>query len=230
MSNMKQLGLATVQYVQDYDEVMYTAGELSMFPGLIYPYVKARASFTCPNDSYTTTVGGFTVVSYALNSNLAKLNARQMVMPVVTVLYFESSGQAGDVVAPSHSNNPGWPYKSAQACDFRNQSNACVKDSWLETGPLGGVCADPVGASPLQDRCVQHSGYKLFWDPAFPDGWHNSGSNYSFMDGHAKWLKGTNVSTGKYANNPTDSHTTGGFTADGTSTAQSKGGATFSYI
>jgi prepilin-type N-terminal cleavage/methylation domain-containing protein len=42
MSNIKQLGLATVQYVQDYDELMYGTDTMSEFPGWIYPYLSER--------------------------------------------------------------------------------------------------------------------------------------------------------------------------------------------
>jgi len=76
-SNMKQLGLATIQYTQDYDEcymqgnVPYAAYVSSGYnqqdapghgwAGQIYPYVKATGAFVCPSDT-TQIVPGNTVI------------------------------------------------------------------------------------------------------------------------------------------------------------------------
>ncbi|HEY3329216.1 MAG TPA: prepilin-type N-terminal cleavage/methylation domain-containing protein [Capsulimonadaceae bacterium] len=234
MSNMKQMGIATMQYVQDYDELMYGTDEMTEFPGWIYPYVKAKMSFQCPSDNFTITFPNYVPISYAVNSNLAAVHARKFTAPVVTVLYFESSGQGGDPsINPCLiSGIPGNPCKIAQACNFGNSNNACAKDTWLETGPLGGTCGD--GGLPGQDRCNMHmaSGQKSFWDPAHPLGWHNEGSNFTFLDGHAKWMKGTNVSVGNMNTSCADTCSDSGVTwwCNGTTTAAKAGGVTFSYL
>src|ERR1700733_14163574 len=52
-SNLKQLGLAYVQYVQDYDELMPSAISGSSWEGwagLIYPYVKSTGVYSCLSD------------------------------------------------------------------------------------------------------------------------------------------------------------------------------------
>ncbi|MBC7805760.1 MAG: DUF1559 domain-containing protein [Akkermansiaceae bacterium] len=60
LSNGKQLGLAIVQYVQDYDGV-YPPGALgpisgpeTSWPSLVYPYVKSAEVFVCPSADETT--------------------------------------------------------------------------------------------------------------------------------------------------------------------------------
>jgi prepilin-type N-terminal cleavage/methylation domain-containing protein len=54
-SNLKQLGLAFVQYTQDYDETgpvhTATGGSAIGWAGELYPYVKSKGLFTCPDDS-----------------------------------------------------------------------------------------------------------------------------------------------------------------------------------
>src|SRR5947199_4127782 len=59
MSNLRQLGMATMQYVQDHDETYelgpYTAavgGRLLRFgpPDLLFPYVKNSGVFSCPSE------------------------------------------------------------------------------------------------------------------------------------------------------------------------------------
>jgi len=57
-SNMKQIGLAIVQYQQDYDEVYPTGLQDSWWANTwvlnVQPYVKSIAVFHCPDDSSTT--------------------------------------------------------------------------------------------------------------------------------------------------------------------------------
>ena len=59
MSNMKQIGLGTMQYTQDYDEYLpsdsYGTGgpAAAKWMDVIYPYVKSEQLFTCPSDSRT---------------------------------------------------------------------------------------------------------------------------------------------------------------------------------
>ncbi|HEY3329215.1 MAG TPA: prepilin-type N-terminal cleavage/methylation domain-containing protein [Capsulimonadaceae bacterium] len=229
MSNMKQIGLATVQYVQDNDEKMYGGNELTMFPGWIYPYVKAKQSFSCPSDPFqlaaSQTGSNMVQMSYGVNGTIGLLNASKFIMPVVTVLYFEVTGAAGDPTNPSHSNNPGWPYKMAGACDFAN-GTGCNGLKFVSTGPLGGVCSD----SPANTRCTKSDGITpQYNDPTLPFGRHNAGSNYSFVDGHAKWLVGTLVSVGG-TSSTTAVHTNGQWYADGTTEAAKKSGATWSYL
>ena len=124
-SNMKQLGLAFIQYSQDTDEQMpsgrYIPGfdnTTTLMPtgagwaGQIYQYVKSTGVYKCPDDSTGVggNVGGFTAqpVSYAFNKNLrgggpnGALSAQQS--PASTVLltedqnaisYFSASSDEG---------------------------------------------------------------------------------------------------------------------------------------
>ncbi len=58
LSNAKQLGLAVLQYTQDYDErppASYDAGTNFIWPQMIEPYVKSNQLFFCPSDSDHTT-------------------------------------------------------------------------------------------------------------------------------------------------------------------------------
>ena len=66
-SNLKQVGMATRMYSQDYDEVLVpnylftSPGTIEWFPDLLAPYVKSRDVFICPNwaekTSYKTQPG-----------------------------------------------------------------------------------------------------------------------------------------------------------------------------
>ena len=69
-SNLKQLGLAFVQYSQDYDERLPVTwiGDPNNWGSqgggwacLLYPYVKATGAFTCPDDPTTHNINGLLV-------------------------------------------------------------------------------------------------------------------------------------------------------------------------
>jgi len=55
-SNMKQIGLGYMQYVQDNDET-YPGRDMGgiSWRGIIYPYIKSAALFTCPSNSTRNT-------------------------------------------------------------------------------------------------------------------------------------------------------------------------------
>src|SRR4051812_41024733 len=64
LSNLKQIGLASMQYQQDYDERFPHDGDRTW--GRIYGYVKSQAVFACPSDANSAKLR----LSYATNSNL----------------------------------------------------------------------------------------------------------------------------------------------------------------
>jgi prepilin-type N-terminal cleavage/methylation domain-containing protein/prepilin-type processing-associated H-X9-DG protein len=71
-SNLKQLGLAMMQYNQDYDEkypsvtdqqsTTVSAGAIQYWPYAVYPYVKSAGIYRCPDDASTN------ACSYVANS------------------------------------------------------------------------------------------------------------------------------------------------------------------
>lgn len=67
-SNLKQIGLGVLQYIQDYDE-KYPAARYGSGPswdaprnvwfGQVHPYTKSLQILQCPSDTATGTVGGY---------------------------------------------------------------------------------------------------------------------------------------------------------------------------
>ncbi|HEX9996194.1 MAG TPA: DUF1559 domain-containing protein [Abditibacterium sp.] len=123
-SNLKQFGLAIMQYTQDYDE-KYPKGLPSGNPnnsmsnhlgagwgGQVYPYVKSKAIFTCP--SFAGRKPGASAdhlnLTYGYNTNIpakflysgrkmgADATMSALTSPPSTVLVFEASGRAGRFV------------------------------------------------------------------------------------------------------------------------------------
>ena len=214
-SNLKQIGLGILQYVQDYDE-MFPIGQAGGggvvnasstgfgssergpgWAGQIYSYVKSAGLFACPDDptsaiTYTTTP--LTPVSYLYNSNLT--HQAQTGAPNWD---FPTGVNNAKLTAPTNivmlfeqqgmvapvTVNP----EPANLVFGRNSgaSNGVFGDciNKFATGYLGGN-----GSTPGYIGASTWTG---------PTGIHTDGSNYLLADGHVKWLKGEKVSSGSDA-------------------------------
>ncbi|NUP99082.1 MAG: DUF1559 domain-containing protein [Armatimonadetes bacterium] len=162
LSNVKQLALATQQYVQDYDE-LFPRGSGYVDPQVIFdtngewymtvrPYIKNTQIFDCPSHANKTLIysGGLSSavlgygVDYCRNLQVDRTALAQIVEPANMVFLVEGL-----------NNYCRWP------C-----STTCVGTSWA----------------------------KYAWH----NDRHNAGSNYSFIDGHVKWVS-EGATDGPYA-------------------------------
>ena len=206
LSNEKQIGLAFIQYAQDYDETLPCGAQLNYggflgagWAGQVYPYVKSAAVFACPDD---TTSGNPKAtpptypVSYAYNTlipnsfNLVKGHISALNTPVKTVMLSECVNDASAVNAPNEgatSNSaPGQFSPASTGNDFfagegDSGNSLTVKGAtgWLQ-GNLSGFIAQQSGR-------------------------HTGSANYIFADGHAKRVPNTLISPGaNNANTPAD--------------------------
>jgi prepilin-type N-terminal cleavage/methylation domain-containing protein/prepilin-type processing-associated H-X9-DG protein len=161
MSNLKQLGLASVMYAQDYDE-MYVPhcirdlSDLSKEPSafwfeLLQPYVKNAQVLICP--SHRGAVGGHKWVgSYGYICD-------------------------GFTLDPGNVNYSGLPYGGYGSLAQINYPSEMIMigeaaSAMCRVCPLYHDHAMPT-APPVHPVQLRHHG----------------GSNYTFFDGHAKWLK-----------------------------------------
>ena len=104
LSNLRQIGLALMQYSADNDEKHHT-GTYGIGEGwahdAAYPYVRNASVFECADDTtpdLARAVPGFEVLkpatrnSYGLNENLGGHSLADLVVPSQTALLFEVSG------------------------------------------------------------------------------------------------------------------------------------------
>ncbi|MDR3707684.1 MAG: DUF1559 domain-containing protein [Capsulimonadaceae bacterium] len=222
-SNMKQLGLALLQYVQDSDEHYPCVGQ-STTPGagwasLVYSYVRSTNVYLCPDDmtqTNTVSVSSPYVISYGINENLtAALNnpivtpaagvgatgASDLLMPAATILLFECQGEEGALLTLSDTNSP--------------SGNGADSLSVGKFKPLGGKAGanpnsydyrkytDIIGGRKAAFTTVNGANMTVNDFPLQP-AVHSGGSNWLLADGHIKWLHGQNISGG-----PTPSKQTG---------------------
>ena len=152
-SDLKQLSIAVVQYQQDFDEIMpgsavnaalggwiYFTG-FTAFPsptptafdptqGSIYPYVKSKGVYLCPDDS--SNQGN----SYSINGPICGQALSQFTQPSATVLFNEeadgfannggsddgyfSPGTFGNVPTLRHTNGSVFAFCDGHAKWFRD--------------------------------------------------------------------------------------------------------------
>ena len=214
-SNMKQLGLAFVQYSQDSDErypVGFGGHRGGGWAGPIYTYVKSTGVYVCPDDSTgpDTTVNPPRVpVSYGYNLIIAEsipytINGvtengqggadGQVKSPAQTVLLFELRGSRAVVTDPleggtsrdrSSVSGDGLNLLSYDSADMEKSS---------DTAAVAGLT--PGGA---QYALGEISGWtntfqQQQWQPV---GRHTGGANYLLDDGHVKFYQSGAVSSGQ---------------------------------
>ena len=221
-SNEKQLGLAFIQYSQDADESYPTGTDDSpagpwgaSWAGRINVYVKDPDLYHCPDDSTAPIGSAKTSVALSYNynrsipftnpginfggpgGNLAGFNS-----PAKTVLLCEIEGDPVDVNADMIPHNDPTVNQSVglngvwQAYYNVTTPGNPIYPRFV-TGPLGNRPAVAgVGSTPPP-------AYGGYIDPA-TNGRHTDGSNYLLADGHVKWYRGSQVSSGFNAANPTD--------------------------
>ena len=195
-SNLKQMGLATMQYVQDYDE-FYPKGTITMgspypdgpgwigglwlWPQVLFPYHKSRQVFVCPSSSVnlvhssgapTPTYGSYganrLIVVDAPTASVNPPAVNQAMIPAAanTYLFMDAGGYLTQPIGSSSVTKPNGAY-------------------WFLPGTgdlgvaLGATTLAPSWATQLQSD--------------FDSGRHFGGVNVVFVDGHVKWLKSSVV-------------------------------------
>ncbi len=174
-SNLKQLGLAFVQYTQDADEKFPTptAGNrgdmLSFGHGwgyAIYPFVKSTGVYACPDDSSQAPK-----LSYGMNSALYDTALSLLNAPASTVNLFEARDAPCDVSDPTQdgpTSNAGCSSSGADTLDSNNSGGTGGGNGFSAIIGINGTAADP--ANQRHDK-----------DPT-------NRENYLACDGHVKYL------------------------------------------
>lgn len=199
-SNLKQMGLAFVQYSADYDEcfpvgpgmnVSYDWGS-SGWVSCIYPYVKSTGVFACPSEPGNHPDGsslGVAPVSYAENQNMTPyqmwgggkpFTIAQMPAPTATVLVYEILASNGGGSCNTISGD--------KDCGMSGFAGSNIDGA---TPPICEWYHWPCYSPKHQRTC----GLTEWTNPQLYAG----GSNWLAADAHVKFLSGSLVSTGSSA-------------------------------
>lgn len=219
-SNEKQLGLAFIQYTQDYDEYFPPGSNTNGagWAGQLYQYVKSTGVFACPDDS-TPSVAGGSAVSYAYNANFTKENGKpitnaQLAAPASTVLLAEMNGDQADIAeTTAGAANDCYVVSPTETLCSAAGNGQFIDDN---PTPFSEISAYYTTGSALGLENVANSTAMGGQWGKQSAGIHTGGSNFLAADGHVKWLLPQKVSSGP---NGTDGTTQGG-TSTTTPTAQ----------
>jgi prepilin-type processing-associated H-X9-DG protein len=170
MSNLKQIGLGFMMYVQDYDEKFpplyigyshtaapYGPNNPYAWADALQPYLKSTQIFQCPSESTgpSSDPTSWSYSDYWMNSKLASNSQAIITSASSTIL-------SGDGL-------PGNSYLNFDGCSV--------------TGNAPDFTCDGTTPYITMKLSYQHECF----------GRHLDGANYAFADGHVKWLKGSHV-------------------------------------
>ncbi|MDR3708216.1 MAG: DUF1559 domain-containing protein [Capsulimonadaceae bacterium] len=215
-SNLKQIGLAFVQYCQDNDETSLpvqspdtgnsACTNLVYSPGMILaPYIKSPNVWICPSD---------TIVSPLYSANYCTLISSSATYNCYTEV---SYGYNAYLMEQWKLGNPNGVTTANALCGAITPA----KLSQLTTPSQDGLF--------FADR-TQWAGYLLAWaansflmvegidnnnyqseQPNGPQQGHNAGGNVAYADGHVKWLTGKFLGGQQVIENQSGSNSARGF-------------------
>jgi prepilin-type N-terminal cleavage/methylation domain-containing protein/prepilin-type processing-associated H-X9-DG protein len=205
-SNLKQFGLALMQYTQDYDEAypptssggfgadapggswLYgddTSGfDIWVWPQILYPYHKSTQIFVCPSGEPSYTIHPIRG-HYGANWQLIKPTTIGTAVRLPSVV----APAATYAIMDSGFINPTYQHASPATAQATNGSYI------PGIGELGSSCAATSTYSQFVNDCRR--------------GRHLNGMNMAFADGHVKWLKPdvVRIEAEKYSASTTGSDT-----------------------
>ncbi len=161
-SNLKQLGLASLMYSQDYDEriLPYSVSlpPTVYWPTLLDPYVKSRMSWFCPSYPRSVSSPSASASTYGVNYDVMGFPIAKFTR--TSEVLFMSDTEGAYVGSPS---------KNAGCNGFT--------EGFLRV-------YDPVGqaTAATQNACTAY-----LTQTAGTDARHLGGTNVLYMDGHVKW-------------------------------------------
>jgi prepilin-type N-terminal cleavage/methylation domain-containing protein/prepilin-type processing-associated H-X9-DG protein len=176
-SNLRQIGLAIKQYVQDNDET-YPYDRLNGYPweAAVYPYVKSAKAFACPsNPNNGATINGTPVAATGI--------------PAIPVSYVCVGGSQDGYDGYGANDIYGGPVPMPYYLDGNGNFNGSSSISSKYVSPSNTIL---VGETRSQNGSTVRGDPDFWTDQTdFEMQGHSGMSNFLFADGHVKAMKPT---------------------------------------
>lgn len=216
-SNMRQIGLAVLQYVQDNDEKFPCGANLTPagtatytsegWAGSTYTYAKSTGLYKCPDDpttpatpeletGTTVTTGSDQPISYAFNTNITGAGRATGARSNGTLASLSAPASTVMLfeVAGVHADVanvgqiPGGENRSAAGNGLREDDSANGSTLTTTTSPAKYATGQISGTD---EGNAADIGNLLALT-----GWHTDGAEYLLCDGHVRYLRNAAVSAG----------------------------------
>ncbi len=207
-SNMKQLGLATIQYIQDADE-RYPIGSQSFnqspnWATEILPYIKSLGVYTCPDDSLNGYTPGYVGAPISYGANALEFYTGHTpkdhkFQGIFTWYDVAPDGSASfEAEAPRLDAEIQFPSDTITIAEKHNGDIAVSDPICGQPAGVPGVAASSwfnVFTNYYQANCEAIPNLAHSPTAAYPNGSngavsaaHNGKANFLFADGHVKTL------------------------------------------
>ena len=247
-SNEKQLGIALMQYITDWDEQVpngtdplnvlpgcgntgFGTGDSLGWAGQIYPYLKSAAVYQCPDDPVVATNGVASGTSYAFNMDLTHgfgyPGISRWVAPAMTILLSEQSQCTQKTNGAGQCNVIGTgPGQTAATGDGVPVISYGGTGTVINFSPI--ICESTTFGYAHNLGTNANGTYYVGGTAAFTR--HAGASEFLLADGHVKYLQSSQISMGVNAITSSDYErkTTSCYeSAAGTSGAMTNGGTVY---
>ena len=182
LNNCKQLGLAEMQYAQDYDETFWNqpgnADKGPFYSEILMPYVKSTGVFRCPSNTQVSTLadsllpGLHTPITYVVNYGIAD--------PGIHSHMDRTNGKDLEPYTMAQIDKPSEIVLFADSSLYWN-TTTCEQDPAKPVGTGSYYVSEGNPSSPIPP--ISWLGQPL----------HQGGMNFVYADGHAKSGKVTGM-------------------------------------
>ncbi len=199
--------------------------------------MKSTGVYRCPDDSFSPSAAGDYAISYSYNYGLTRKptsgngvggTISSISAPSNTVLLLEVTGCPARLTDPSiPTSGSGAEGNGSQSAGMTGYYSPVSEGYSINVKPSDSYFyAGDFATGYLSNRGV--SGFPAQYAGTKPTGRHTDGSDFAFVDGHVKWLRGSQVSSWSGAVNPADPQQGGN--AAGTADTTGRFAGTFSPI
>ena len=147
--NLKQIGLAFMQYTQDYDDQKFPPvanARAGYWAGSLQPYIKSWQVFQCPSEPNRKPK----TTDYYYNARLAQVKSSQIKSPALTILAGEGTGDQLPLYHLSQLPNAWRKTEKSPATRHSGDANYLFADAhvkWLRPEKIGPGQPEPGAAT-----------------------------------------------------------------------------------